>query len=163
PAVGGGKLGCRRPWLLASKSGFHLRRLVAVARRGRWRPHFRPQPAREDRRRASFPSPLLAMHPVAVLVAAACLLGLHAVHARPTIYMVNENDKLEPALVPVSSTVIPLPVYKVSASLGFAEKKGVKTSEPVKLITGGKKKSHQDDNIAINIKQISKEEYELQP
>lgn len=48
-----------------------------------------------------------------------------------------------PVLIPVSSTVIPLPVYKVSFSLvasGEEDKKVTKPVEPIKLITVSKKK-----------------------
>uniref|UniRef100_A0A1B6JH75 Uncharacterized protein n=1 Tax=Homalodisca liturata TaxID=320908 RepID=A0A1B6JH75_9HEMI len=60
--------------------------------------------------------------------------------AKPTIYVKNENDKLEPVLVPVSSTVIPLPVYKVGYEVGVQGPKIPKPAGEHKLITAGKKK-----------------------
>lgn len=88
-----------------------------------------------------------------VAVTLLALLALAAVQqaaAKPTIYVKNDNDKLEPVLVPVSSTVIPLPVYKVGFSLGAAkgserERAGAapgsgKPDEPIKLITVHHKK-----------------------
>ncbi|KAH0953644.1 hypothetical protein HN011_002824 [Eciton burchellii] len=42
--------------------------------------------------------------------------------AKPTIYIRNEDNVFEPVMVPVSSTVIPLPVYKVGYGLGFVSK-----------------------------------------
>ncbi|XP_034249105.1 uncharacterized protein LOC117649984 [Thrips palmi] len=83
---------------------------------------------------------ILAVLLLAALVAAAS--------AKPTIYVKNDNDKLEPVLVPVSSTVIPLPVYKVGFSLG-ATKGGKggdrdraqgRPEEPIQLITVHHKK-----------------------
>lgn len=71
---------------------------------------------------------------------------MHEASAKPTIYVKNDNDKLEPVLVPVSSTVIPLPVYKVGFSLGAAkggerERPGsLSPGEPIKLITVHHKK-----------------------
>lgn len=71
--------------------------------------------------------------------------------------------------MPVSSTVIPLPVYKVGFGVGVngAEKKPTKPDEATKLITAHKKKTgntydgeDDDDEESINIKQISKDEYE---
>ncbi|XP_011165223.2 uncharacterized protein LOC105199716 [Solenopsis invicta] len=63
-----------------------------------------------------------------------------AVHAKPTIYKRNEDNVFEPVMVPVSSTVIPLPVYKVGYGLGFIskDKKAQSSFKPeggIKLIT----------------------------
>ncbi|XP_011698730.1 PREDICTED: uncharacterized protein LOC105456421 isoform X2 [Wasmannia auropunctata] len=63
-----------------------------------------------------------------------------AVHAKPTIYKRNEDNVFEPVMVPVSSTVIPLPVYKVGYGLGFVskDKKTQSSFKPeggIKLIT----------------------------
>lgn len=89
---------------------------------------------------------LAALMGVVVLV----VLGADLADAKPTIYVKNDNDKLEPVLVPVSSTVIPLPVYKVGFSLG-ATKGGSRDrpgavagagrpDEPIQLITVHHKK-----------------------
>lgn len=63
----------------------------------------------------------------------------------PTMYKVNENKIFEKDLVPVSSTVIPLPIYRVS-SAGY-NVKPTKEDElnqqpkgPVSLITVNSKK-----------------------
>ncbi|XP_012525745.1 uncharacterized protein LOC105830754 isoform X2 [Monomorium pharaonis] len=63
-----------------------------------------------------------------------------AVHAKPTIYKRTEDNVFEPVMVPVSSTVIPLPVYKVGYGLGFIskDKKAQSSFKPeggIKLIT----------------------------
>ncbi|XP_015120958.1 uncharacterized protein LOC107043817 isoform X2 [Diachasma alloeum] len=69
--------------------------------------------------------------------------------AKPTIYKRNEDNIFEPVMVPVSSTVIPLPVYKVGYGYGFVskDKKAQNIYNPdgeVKLITGrNPMKSHQ--------------------
>ncbi|KAK9876114.1 hypothetical protein WA026_011231 [Henosepilachna vigintioctopunctata] len=42
-----------------------------------------------------------------------CCFTFRAVFAHPTIYRYNEDKNLEPALIPVSSTVIPLPAYEL--------------------------------------------------
>ncbi|XP_051172175.1 uncharacterized protein LOC127288634 [Leptopilina boulardi] len=59
--------------------------------------------------------------------------------AKPTIYKRNEDNIYEPVMVPVSSTVIPLPVYKVGYGFGFIskDKKSQALFKPddVKLIT----------------------------
>ncbi|XP_066144301.1 uncharacterized protein [Euwallacea fornicatus] len=66
-------------------------------------------------------------------------------HGLPTMYKVNENKIFEKDLVPVSSTVIPLPIYKVS-SAGY-NVKPTKEDElnqrpkgPVSLVTANNKK-----------------------
>ncbi|XP_046979941.1 uncharacterized protein LOC124545152 [Schistocerca americana] len=76
-----------------------------------------------------------------LLLAAASMLS--AALGRPTLYHVNDNDKLEPVMVPVSSTVIPLPIYQVSSGVEFGGKdyKNHKPDEPIKLITATKKKT----------------------
>ncbi|XP_029049831.2 uncharacterized protein LOC114879244 [Osmia bicornis bicornis] len=52
-----------------------------------------------------------------------CFLAMIAMtHAKPTIYKRNQDNVFEPVMVPVSSTVIPLPVYKVEYGLGFISK-----------------------------------------
>ncbi|XP_015601330.1 uncharacterized protein LOC107270650 [Cephus cinctus] len=63
--------------------------------------------------------------------------------AKPTIYKRNEDNIFEPVMVPVSSTVIPLPVYKVGYGFGFVpkDKKTQSSFKPdgvVKLITAKK-------------------------
>ncbi|XP_049840313.1 uncharacterized protein LOC126285032 [Schistocerca gregaria] len=81
-----------------------------------------------------------AMQTLLLLVAASTL---SAALGRPTLYHVNDNDKLEPVMVPVSSTVIPLPIYQVSSGVEFGGKdyKNHKPDEPIKLITATKKKT----------------------
>ncbi|XP_011870927.1 PREDICTED: uncharacterized protein LOC105563704 isoform X2 [Vollenhovia emeryi] len=67
------------------------------------------------------------------------IAAIVAVHAKPTIYKRNEDNVFEPVMIPVSSTVIPLPVYKVGYGLGFISKdKKTQSSKPeggIKLIT----------------------------
>ncbi|XP_023026287.1 uncharacterized protein [Leptinotarsa decemlineata] len=59
--------------------------------------------------------------------------------SHPTMYKFNENKILEPDLVPVSSTVIPLPVYQVGFGLKLPStlenEKPNKPEGPVHLIT----------------------------
>ncbi|XP_076662976.1 uncharacterized protein LOC143366086 isoform X2 [Andrena cerasifolii] len=62
------------------------------------------------------------------------------VNAKPTIYKRNQDNVFEPVMVPVSSTVIPLSVYKMEYNLGFIskDKKTQSSFKPeggVKLIT----------------------------
>ncbi|XP_003700495.1 uncharacterized protein LOC100884056 [Megachile rotundata] len=70
-----------------------------------------------------------------------CFLAVIAMtHAKPTIYKRNQDNVFEPVMVPVSSTVIPLPVYKVEYGLGFIskDKKAQSSFKPeggLKLIT----------------------------
>lgn len=70
-----------------------------------------------------------------------CVLAVLGIaSARPTIYKRNHDNVFEPVMVPVSSTVIPIPVYKVQYGLGFIskDKKGQSAFKPeggVKLIT----------------------------
>ncbi|XP_012271085.1 uncharacterized protein LOC105694731 [Orussus abietinus] len=59
---------------------------------------------------------------------------------KPTIYKRNEDNIFEPVMVPVSSTVIPLPVYKVEYGFDFIskDKKAQSAFKPdgvLKLIT----------------------------
>ncbi|KAB0791191.1 hypothetical protein PPYR_02991 [Photinus pyralis] len=81
------------------------------------------------------------MNKVLPLLLVACVT-----YAHPTMYKLNENDKLEPDLVPVSSTVIPLPIYQVSYGVkvahGESEKKSPveKPEGPITLITAHSKK-----------------------
>ncbi|KYN10581.1 hypothetical protein ALC57_17186 [Trachymyrmex cornetzi] len=69
-----------------------------------------------------------------------------AVYAKPTIYKKNQDNVFEPVMVPVSSTVIPLPVYKVGYGLGFVSKdkktqlSSFKPEGGIKLITSMYKK-----------------------
>ncbi|XP_020291827.1 uncharacterized protein LOC109858719 [Pseudomyrmex gracilis] len=65
-------------------------------------------------------------------------LAISAVHGKPMIYKRNEDNVFEPVMVPVSSTVIPLPVYKVGYGLGFIskdKKTSFKPEDGIKLIT----------------------------
>ncbi|CAD1474426.1 unnamed protein product, partial [Heterotrigona itama] len=59
--------------------------------------------------------------------------------AKPTIYKRNQDNVFEPVMVPVSSTVIPLSVYKTEYGLGFTSKdkkqSSFKPEDGVKLIT----------------------------
>uniref|UniRef100_A0A1B6ECG0 Uncharacterized protein n=1 Tax=Clastoptera arizonana TaxID=38151 RepID=A0A1B6ECG0_9HEMI len=80
------------------------------------------------------------------------------VHAKPTIYMKNENDKLEPVLIPISSTVIPLSVYKVGYSVGVHGSKPEKGEEENKLITVSKKKVYQMEKLEGVAKSSAKNE-----
>ncbi|ENN81473.1 uncharacterized protein LOC109546813 isoform X1 [Dendroctonus ponderosae] len=79
----------------------------------------------------------------------------------PTMYKVNENKVLEKDLVPVSSTVIPLPIYKVS-SAGY-NIKPLKEDElnqrpkgPVSLITVNSKKRVIPQEKKPTVKQVTK-------
>ncbi|KAK2583711.1 hypothetical protein KPH14_009631 [Odynerus spinipes] len=69
-----------------------------------------------------------------------CVLAIALVHAKPTIYKRNQDNVFEPVMIPVSSTVIPLSVYKMEYGLGFIskDKKAQSSFKPdgaVKLIT----------------------------
>lgn len=90
------------------------------------------------RQRASFvPKSMFSLLLLLVLLSSALFVS-----ARPTIYKRNNNDKLEPVLVPVSSTVIPISVYKVAYGIGVSGgDKLSKPSGPSKLITVTKKKA----------------------
>ncbi|CAH1115037.1 unnamed protein product [Psylliodes chrysocephalus] len=52
------------------------------------------------------------------------------VENHPTMYRMNDNKVLEPDLIPVSSTVIPLPVYKVSFGINVLSAKDEKLKRP---------------------------------
>ncbi|XP_015512168.1 uncharacterized protein [Neodiprion pinetum] len=63
--------------------------------------------------------------------------------AKPTLYKRNDDNIFEPVMVPVSSTVIPLPEYKVAYGFGFISKdkkaqSAFKPSGSIKLITAKK-------------------------
>ncbi|XP_072758511.1 uncharacterized protein [Anoplolepis gracilipes] len=63
-----------------------------------------------------------------------------AIYAKSMIYKKNEDNVFEPVMIPVSSTVIPLPVYKVGYGLGFISKDkktqlSFKPENNIKLIT----------------------------
>ncbi|XP_017798382.1 PREDICTED: uncharacterized protein LOC108579369 [Habropoda laboriosa] len=67
-------------------------------------------------------------------------IAIAVAHGKPTIYKRNQDNVFEPVMVPVSSTVIPLPVYKVEYGLGFIskDKKAQSSFKPeggLKLIT----------------------------
>ncbi|XP_030765140.1 uncharacterized protein LOC115889315 [Sitophilus oryzae] len=81
----------------------------------------------------------------------------------PTMYKVNENKILEKDLVPVSSTVIPLPIYKVS-STGYnikptkEEEINQKPKGPVSLLTVYNKKWLIPQEKKPVVKQITKKD-----
>ncbi|KAF2894898.1 hypothetical protein ILUMI_11276 [Ignelater luminosus] len=81
-----------------------------------------------------------------VKIVCLCFIFFVAIYAHPTMYKLNENLKLEPDLVPVSSTVIPLPIYQVGYGIDIAKgSKGQKTviqkpEGPVTLVTVHSKK-----------------------
>ncbi|KAJ8940908.1 hypothetical protein NQ318_017499 [Aromia moschata] len=92
------------------------------------------------------------------------------IQCHPTVYKFNENRALEPDLVPVSSTVIPLPVYQVvSSDLNFRptskDEKVKKPEGPVTLITVHSKKKPLPitkpklSDVSV-VKQVSKKDYE---
>ncbi|XP_070154164.1 uncharacterized protein [Polyergus mexicanus] len=70
-----------------------------------------------------------------------CLVAVTvAVYAKPMIYKKNEDNVFEPVMIPISSTVIPLSVYKVGYGLGFISKDkkaqlSFKPEDNIKLIT----------------------------
>ncbi|XP_033222912.1 uncharacterized protein LOC117176746 [Belonocnema kinseyi] len=75
---------------------------------------------------------------VICMIALVCLAS--ETFGKPTIYKRNEDNIYEPVMVPVSSTVIPLPVYEVGYGFGFIskDKKSQASFKPdgaVKLIT----------------------------
>nr|CAI5818773.1 unnamed protein product [Callosobruchus analis] len=87
------------------------------------------------------------------------------VECHPTMYKYNENKVLEPDLVPVSSTVIPLPVYKVSYGFNIAKdpKSGnaKRPDGPIELITVHTKKKPIPSvkaKLSDNMKHVSKKE-----
>ncbi|XP_066255516.1 uncharacterized protein [Euwallacea similis] len=78
----------------------------------------------------------------------------------PTMYKVNENKIFEKDLVPVSSTVIPLPIYKVS-STGYnikptkEDELNQRPKGPVSLVTvNSKKKIFAEEKKPTVVKQI---------
>ncbi|XP_060533626.1 uncharacterized protein LOC132706359 [Cylas formicarius] len=95
------------------------------------------------------------------MVPTGCFLLAFAVayvHCLPTMYKYNENRILEKDLVPVSSTVIPLPIYKVSSVVDGVPSvtKGDKLKKPegpVTLLTasGNKKATSQDKKMAKHV------------
>ncbi|CAL1681286.1 unnamed protein product [Lasius platythorax] len=70
-----------------------------------------------------------------------CLVtAIVMVNAKSMIYKKNEDNVFEPVMIPVSSTVIPLPVYRVGYGLGFISKDkkaqlSFKPEDNIKLIT----------------------------
>ncbi|KAJ8921128.1 hypothetical protein NQ315_013598 [Exocentrus adspersus] len=97
-------------------------------------------------------------------------LGTIFTECHPTIYKYNENRMLEPDLVPVSSTVIPLPVYQVGYGFnaGHALSQDEKTKKPegpITLVTvHSKKKPYPVPKSKLSevssVKQVPKSEYE---
>ncbi|XP_066903518.1 uncharacterized protein [Halyomorpha halys] len=90
-----------------------------------------------------------------MLVPALSLLLIVAVTAHPTLYIKKDSDTLSPVLVPLSSTVIPLPIYKVGYSLN-AKGKEIYDDEG-KLITLKKKKNAK---IGAKVKSLTREDFE---
>ncbi|KAL3271121.1 hypothetical protein HHI36_021616 [Cryptolaemus montrouzieri] len=74
-----------------------------------------------------------------------CLIFLQGCVGHPTIYRYNDEKNLEPALVPVSSTVIPLDAYQVGYGLNVrGGKKKAREYPPETLITVKTKMKIQD-------------------
>ncbi|XP_057656399.1 uncharacterized protein LOC130893957 [Diorhabda carinulata] len=69
-------------------------------------------------------------------------LSVVFVESHPTMYRMNDNNALEPVLVPISSTVIPLPVYKLTYGIeaGSPNHKIKKPEGPIYLETVHTKK-----------------------
>nr|XP_018905375.1 PREDICTED: uncharacterized protein LOC109035962 isoform X1 [Bemisia tabaci] len=66
-------------------------------------------------------------------------------------------------LLPVSSTVIPLSIYKVGYEVSVtSDTKHDKLDTPAKLITVNSKKKYQQEKTQAKIKQVSKAEFEKQ-
>ncbi|XP_023310429.1 uncharacterized protein LOC111691586 [Anoplophora glabripennis] len=93
--------------------------------------------------------------------------GVIFVECHPTMYKINENKVLEPDLVPVSSTVIPLPVYQVGYGINLGpsikDEKTKKPDGPITLITVHSKKKpypvpKQKPSDVSTVKQISSED-----
>ncbi|XP_017768281.1 PREDICTED: uncharacterized protein LOC108556612 [Nicrophorus vespilloides] len=90
------------------------------------------------------------------------LLTLFSVsQTHPTSYKLNEHQVLEADLVPVSSTVIPLPIYQVGFGLTFSgsEKKHSKPVGPIGLITSANKKKYygkkaSEDDVITIVKEV---------
>lgn len=83
------------------------------------------------------------------------LLLVALVTAQPTIYVKKNSDTLSPVLVPLSSTVIPLPIYKVGYSLNTKGKEIY--DDEGKLITLKKKKNAK---IGAKVKSLTREDFE---
>ncbi|XP_014245688.1 uncharacterized protein LOC106664481 [Cimex lectularius] len=82
--------------------------------------------------------------------------GIAAVLSHPTVYAKNDQDRLSPVLLPISSTVIPLPIYKVSYSLGGSSDDGAEFKPGnTKLITAKTQKVNKG-----KVKAISREKFE---
>ncbi|XP_043249957.1 uncharacterized protein LOC122395987 [Colletes gigas] len=64
-------------------------------------------------------------------------IAIAIAHAKPTIYKRNQDNVFEPVMVPVSSTVIPLPVYRGEYSLRpvSKDKDAFNPNDGAKLIT----------------------------
>ncbi|XP_072377480.1 uncharacterized protein [Diabrotica undecimpunctata] len=92
------------------------------------------------------------------------------VKCHPTMYRMNENNVLEADLVPVSSTVIPLPVYQVGYGIdvlsSHKERNAIKPEGPIYLETVHNKKKpipaakSKPSSDVSSVKQVSKAEYE---
>ncbi|XP_019876174.2 uncharacterized protein LOC109604080 [Aethina tumida] len=92
-----------------------------------------------------------------------CVLCFALVATLPTVYKYNDNKLLEPDLVPVSSTVIPLPIYQVGYGINVApsktETKAKKPDGPVSLVTVySKKKASELTKNTSTTKQGNKKE-----
>nr|ATU82960.1 secreted hypothetical protein [Pristhesancus plagipennis] len=97
------------------------------------------------------------MYKISIILLTSFLIGYCV--SQPTIYMKNNDKKLSPVLVPVSSTVIPLPIYKVEYAI-FGKGDGKKyVDEDDKLITAKKRKLYKG-KVAAAVKPISREAYE---
>jgi len=101
---------------------------------------------------------------VAKIVFLCLFVFVLGITAHPTMYKLNENDKLEPDLVPISSTVIPLPIYQVSYGINVAPgAKGHKTTiekpeGPLTLVTvHSKKKPLPAEKIKPSVTSSAKE------
>ncbi|EFA05414.2 uncharacterized protein LOC100141997 isoform X3 [Tribolium castaneum] len=97
-----------------------------------------------------------------------CVIFVGWAHGLPTVYKYNQNKILEPDLVPVSSTVIPLPIYRVSSGLQVApnlkDDKVKKPEGPITLLTIHSKKKVAEQPKAkpsdvSSVKQVSKTDF----
>ncbi|KAJ3652117.1 hypothetical protein Zmor_018111 [Zophobas morio] len=104
-----------------------------------------------------------------VKIACFCLIFVCLSECLPTVYKFNENKVLEPDLVPVSSTVIPLPVYQVSYGLNVVpslkDDKTKRPEGPITLVTvNNKKKATQQTKLKPHdvsvVKEVSKKEFD---
>ncbi|XP_054001897.1 uncharacterized protein LOC128888796 [Hylaeus anthracinus] len=79
------------------------------------------------------------MSPVSKLIFALFLMTFAMTYAKPTIYKRNQDNVFEPVMVPVSSTVIPLTMYKGEYDSRFISKnkkaQSLKPEDGAKLIT----------------------------